>query len=561
MHRDRVRSGFVAVLCLSAAPALAQGTGFSYQGRLGSGGGPASGPYEMRFTLQDALAGGNVVGAPVVLTVVVTDGLFAIEQLDFGACAACFDGSPRFLEVAIRPSGSTAAFTILSPRQAITSVPYAMRATNAARLGGLDATGFVQNGTTPQPASFNVTGSGTIGGSLTVGGTFSLAVVNAQTQYNLGGQRILAVGGPANANLALGLGAGNPSADDGNTFLGAGTGTSTTGGSNTFVGSSAGHANTGGVGNTFVGQEAGRTNATGSNNTTVGANANVGSGALTFATALGADTLVTTSNTVVLGRAADTVRIPGSLVVSGTVTGGTTNAYVQNGTAVQPASAFNVSDTGAANAFDARGEYRLQGQRFVSTSMEASNTFVGAPAGSLAGTGGFNTLVGSSSGWRMTTGATNSFVGAFAGDHTDTGSGNVFVGMIAGQANTAGANNVFVGAGAGVLNTTGSGNTLVGFDASGLTTAANATAIGAQASVTRDNALVLGAVSGQNGATSDTNVGIGTTAPRSRLEVANGDVYVSTAASGVVLKAPNGSCWRLTVANGGALGTAAVACP
>jgi hypothetical protein len=632
MYRDRIGLGLVAALFLAAGPVLAQGTAFSYQGRLSSGGGPASGPYEMRFTLHDAAGAGTTIGTPVVLTVTVTDGLFAVEQLDFGACPPCFDGSPRFLEVGVRPAGSVAAFTVLSPRQAITSVPYAMRATNAARLAGIDATGFVLNGTTPQAAAFNVSGNGTIGGNLSVGGSFSLAIVNAQTQYNLGGQRILAVGGPTNANLALGLGAGNPSADDGNTFLGAGTGAVTTGGNNTFVGTSAGKANvagslnaffgsgagrttnqccnaflgafagasnttgslnvfvgenagsanTAGFGNTFVGQEtgfdavpgtgtttgsnntfvgqkAGKANATGSGNTTVGANANVGSGALTFATALGADAVVTTSNTVVLGRAADTVRIPGALLVAGLPVGG--GAFIQNGTALQPSSAFNVSDTGAANAFDARGEFRLQGQRFVSTSLEASNTFVGAPAGSLAGTGSFNAIVGSSAGWRITTAASNSFLGAFAGDHTDTGSGNVFVGMIAGQANTSGGNNTFVGAGAGVLNTTGTGNTLVGFNASGPAAATNATAIGALAMVTRNDSIVLGAVNGQNGATSDTNVGVGTTAPRARLEVANGDVYVSTAATGVVLKAPNGSCWRLTAGNGGALATTSVACP
>ena len=45
--------------------------------------------------------------------------------------------------------------------------------------------------------------------------------------------------------------------------------------------------------------------ATGSNNTAIGANANVSSGALTNATAIGANALVTASNSLVLGNAAN----------------------------------------------------------------------------------------------------------------------------------------------------------------------------------------------------------------------------------------------------------------
>jgi len=47
----------------------------------------------------------------------------------------------------------------------------------------------------------------------------------------------------------------------------------------------------------------------------------------------------------------------------------------------------------------------------------------------------------------------------------------------------------------------------------------NATAIGAQAYVTQNNTLVLGSINGVNGATANTNVGIGTTAPDNLLSV------------------------------------------
>ncbi|MBI5217420.1 MAG: hypothetical protein HY958_00625 [Bacteroidia bacterium] len=57
------------------------------------------------------------------------------------------------------------------------------------------------------------------------------------------------------------------------------------------------------------------------------------------------------------------------------------------------------------------------------------------------------------------------------------------------------------------------------------------------------------------------NVGIGTTGPGAKLQIANGDVNVETIGTGIILHSPDGSCYRVTVANGGALVTTAVACP
>lgn len=58
--------------------------------------------------------------------------------------------------------------------------------------------------------------------------------------------------------------------------------------------------------------------------TTVLARADGGANNLNFATAIGAGAVVSTSNTVVLGRNTDTVQVPGSLNVSGAfaLTGG-----------------------------------------------------------------------------------------------------------------------------------------------------------------------------------------------------------------------------------------------
>ena len=54
------------------------------------------------------------------------------------------------------------------------------------------------------------------------------------------------------------------------------------------------------------------------------------------------------------------------------------------------------------------------------------------------------------------------------------------------------------------------------------------------------------------------NVGIGTTSPTSKLQVSSGDVEVDTIAKGVILKSPDGTRYRVTVANGGTLSVAAV---
>lgn len=63
----------------------------------------------------------------------------------------------------------------------------------------------------------------------------------------------------------------------------------------------------------------------------------------------------------------------------------------------------------------------------------------------------------------------------------------------------------------------------------------------------------------QNG--TNTNVGIGTTSPKTKLHLKSGKIYVEANGQGVVLKSPGGACVELTVTDAGSLTTAAVACP
>jgi hypothetical protein len=129
-------------------------------------------------------------------------------------------------------------------------------------------------------------------------------------------------------------------------------------------------------------------------------------------------------------------------------------------------------------------------------------------------------------------GTANTFAGLSAGANT-TGTHNSFFGSFAG-ANSTGNANSFFGLNAGVINTTGSLNTAIGYFADpGSGGLENTTAVGALAFVTQSNSLVLGSINGVNGATADTNVGIGTTFPLTRLDV-RGDLTLDAGTNPVI---------------------------
>lgn len=107
-----------------------------------------------------------------------------------------------------------------------------------------------------------------------------------------------------------------------NTFVGHAAGENSTGADNSFFGAGVAANNVTGARNTFIGTEAGAGSATGNNNSALGFQAGHGAGSLNFATAIGANAIVNNSNSVVLGRAADTVRIPGNLIVTGSIAKG-----------------------------------------------------------------------------------------------------------------------------------------------------------------------------------------------------------------------------------------------
>lgn len=328
--------------------ARAQTTEFTYQGRLTDSGQTANGNYDFEFRLFDAETGGSSLALQQHSGVAVTGGIFSVK-LDFGAN---FNGQGRFLEIAVKPTGSTNSFTVLSPRQPVTSAPYSIKslnaetATNALQLGGITANqyiqtndprlnddrnplsgsaNYIQNATTPQTnANFNISGNGNLGGTL------SANTFNSANGYNIGDSSVLSVAGANNVFAGIGAGQSNTSGRF-NAFFGNGAGAAnTTGAANSIFGAAAGSLLTNGGGNSFFGNGAGQqvtgnnnsffgnvagsSASNGNNNTAIGSGSFVSSN-LSFATVIGSDAQVRTSNTVVLGRDVDTVRVPGFSVV------------------------------------------------------------------------------------------------------------------------------------------------------------------------------------------------------------------------------------------------------
>ena len=339
--KNLIRVSMFLVFMTWGLPILAQTTSVTYQGKLTDGGNPANGKYDFVFRLFDS-SGTQIGGDLEKEDVQVTGGVFTVS-LNFGLSPFTASTADS-LEIGVRPGTSIGAYTTLTPRQPLTSEPYSIKsmqaatanmANDSAELGGVAANQFVvtsdprmtdariptpgssdyvQNRTSQQALSdFNVSGDGT------VGGTLSGNVVSATTQFNIGGVRILsALGGTSNLFAGRGSGTANTTgtinsffgnrsgfsntSGDSNSFFGSNSGLSnTTGFANTFVGDGSGELSTDGTTNSFFGSGSGTENRTGSFNTLIGAFADVIAGGLTNATAIGYRAAVGQNNSLVLG--------------------------------------------------------------------------------------------------------------------------------------------------------------------------------------------------------------------------------------------------------------------
>ncbi len=255
------------------------------------------------------------------------------------------------------------------------------------------------------------------------------------------------------------------------------------------------------------------------------------------------------------------------------------SGFIQNRTTQQANASFNISGNGTfggtifgnvinATVLNMSQHLSFNGARILSN-HGSNNLFAGIGAGANNTAGFENTYFGHVTGENTNSGSGNSFFGFATGIQNFGGSNNSFFGSRVGVVNAngnfnsffghrAGENNIgslnsFFGTGAGLINNSGNSNTFVGHDTGnfnlsgsfntalgenadvGASDLTNATAIGSKASVTQSNSLILGSINGTNGATADTKVGIGTTAPAFKLHVvdpSNTGLRVQTGVSG-----------------------------
>lgn len=144
IFRALLLMGLLSTILPQFSTAHAQGTAFTYQGRLNNGTNLASGIYDLRFALYNAVTAGTQQGVLITnLAATVSNGLFT-ATLDFGNQ---FLGTGRWLEIGVRTNGS-GTFGTLTPRQSITPTPYAITA-------GTVVSGGLSSGTYGNAVTFN----------------------------------------------------------------------------------------------------------------------------------------------------------------------------------------------------------------------------------------------------------------------------------------------------------------------------------------------------------------------------------------------------------------------
>ncbi len=174
--------------------AHAQGTAFTYQGQFQNNGSPASGTYNLTFTLFNTNTTGVAIAGPVTNNAIfVTNGLFMV-LIDFGP--GVFNGTNYWLQIGVETNGAS-PFTTLAPRQQLTPTPYAIFAESSSNLlGTLPAASL--GGTYGSAVTLNNAGN-SFSGSFAGNGTgvtnvnaAALDGLNATNFWQLGGNNVAA---------------------------------------------------------------------------------------------------------------------------------------------------------------------------------------------------------------------------------------------------------------------------------------------------------------------------------------------------------------------------------
>ena len=399
------------------------------------------------------------------------------------------------------------------PRVMLVSVPYALKAGDAATIGGLPASAFVRaNGTATAQA-------GGVGDSPMSG---TPKTVKTSSPYGTNGYLPFWTSASTvqNSNLFqsgtgnMGIGTASPGATldvngtgnfrglvtfaAGQTFPGTGTVTGVTAGSDLLGGGNGGNVTLNldttkvpllAAANTFTGNQIvnGNLSATG---VVTGSGYQIGSNLFDWGSATTGDALLGFAGNPSISGSYDTAA--GWQALFSNTTGG-------YNTAVGTMALYTNSIGGANTASGLKSLY--------ANTTGSQNTASGVTSMYNNTVGGGNTAVGHSSLYTNTSGSFNTAIGRLALPLTTTGNGNTATGYAAGEPLDGSA-------------MTGSNNTFLGlFSGPSTGTLSNASAIGADAAVSESNAMVLGSINGVNLATADTNVGIGTTSPQTLFHV------------------------------------------
>jgi len=366
------------------------------------------------------------------------------------------------------------------------------------------------------PVAYNETGSNTLFGE-GAGASTTTGIQNSFFGYNAGTLNNGPAPNQASNNSFFGWGAGQSNTTGAaNSYFGSQAGASQTQGSlNSFFGFRAGYSDVSGGTNSFFGGNAGYSNTTGGDSffgRNAGYSNTTGGGNSFFGHAAGYSNTTGGHNSFFGSMAGNFNTTGGYNAFFGYYAGfsnttGYSNNFFGNNTGYD-------NTTGYFNSFfgNAAGTYNTTGYE---------NSFFGSAAGSGNTEGSLNSFFGSMAGWSNTTGSLNSFFGHYSGYFNKTGGSNSFFGWGAGSYSTTGGNNSSFGRSAGTSNTTEDNNSFIGAYSNGIPGITNATAVGYKATVTQSNSLVLGSISGVNGSFADTKVGIGTTSPDRKLQIAS----------------------------------------
>ncbi|MBX7108517.1 MAG: hypothetical protein K1X61_07720 [Chitinophagales bacterium] len=461
----------------------------------------------LRFSILDGSNAGPVVYQETQSVTTTSLGLFSLNIGQGTVVSGAFSNinwgnGAKYLQVEMDASGGT-NYLLMGTSQLL-SVPYAIYSNAAGSSNGAGLADGTAEGNTPywdgtswvtsssniynngsnvgigvatpefklhvsDDASFNNVRVGTGNGSSNVKTNtaigFEVLRNNTIGNYNTaGGYYSLSNNTTGNFNTAFGdYTLFNNTTGNANTAVGNYSLFSNTGYNNTALGNYSLFSNTTGGSNTAIGNYSMFTNTTGSNNTVIGYQADLLSPDLINATAIGANTIVNKSNTLILGN----------------------NANVGIGTS-EPTFKLEVTADASVNSVRVgRGGGNIDHNTAVGTLALDSNTTgtlntaIGYQSLFSNTTGSFNTAVGWSALFSNTGGNSNTALGEYSLASNTVGENNIAIGKNAAQSNTTGSSNTVIGSKAFLSNTTGSENVAIGKDAfQGNTTGSFNTAIG-----------------------------------------------------------------------------------